>query len=183
MDLSKFKPSDWLKVGGGALFFIAGFLNWWEVDLPAGLGSVGANGWDYFWTTGIAWLLLVGVATVTIMQVLGKKLPLDLPWPLVVLGETALALLLVIIRFFSDGTGVDNTGLSRGIGAYLGIIAAIAAVVGAVMGFKESGGDLTALKDMNKLKAEFNFNKGGSGTLPPPASPPPPPPPAPPTPQ
>ena len=26
MDLSKFKPSDWMKVGGGLLFFIAFFL-------------------------------------------------------------------------------------------------------------------------------------------------------------
>lgn len=168
MDLSKFKPSDWLKVGGGAVFFIAGFMKWWKVDF-GDFGSAGATGWDYFFTTGIAWLLLVAVAAVTLMTVMGRKLPADLPWPLVMLAATLVGLLLVVIRFLSNGLGVDGSGFSRGIGAFLGMIGAIAAFAGALMGFKESGGDLNDLKDVNKLKAEFA--KGGDGTPPPPPIP------------
>jgi hypothetical protein len=168
MDLSKFKTSDWLKVGGGALFFSAGFMSWWKVDL-GDLGSVGANGWDYFFTTGIAWLLLVAVAVITVLRVMNIKVPADLPWPLVMLAATLVSLLLVLIRFLSDGVGIDGSGLSRGTGAFLGMIGAIAALAGAVMGFKESGGDFNDLKDVNKLKAEFA--KGGDDTPSPPPMP------------
>ena len=169
MDLSKFKTSDWLKVGGGALFFIAGFMKWWKIDLGS-LGSAGNNGWDYFFTTGIAWLLLVAVAVVTVLKVMNFKMPADLPWPLVILAATLVSLLLVLIRFLSDGTGVDGSGLSRGVGAFLGMIAAIAAFAGAIMGFREAGGDFNDLKDVNKLKAEFA--KGGDAPPPPPMVPP-----------
>ena len=57
---------------------------------------------------------------------------------------------------------------------------------GAFMGFKESGGELGDLTDMNKLKASFagSSNDGGESSPPPPPppgmTPPPPPPPPPP---
>lgn len=53
MDFSKFKTSDWLKVGGAAGFLIFGFFDWVTVDGPAGfgsLGSAGGNVFDFFWT-------------------------------------------------------------------------------------------------------------------------------------
>lgn len=87
-----------------------------------------------------------------------------------------LTLLLVIVRFISDGVGF-GVDLSRGIGNYLGTLATIAIVVGCVLGFKESGGDLNDLKDVNKLKKPFSGMGGGSTPPPPPGMVPPPPPP------
>lgn len=43
MDLSKFKTSDWLKVGGGAVFFIAGFLSWWTFEIEGFEGFEGST--------------------------------------------------------------------------------------------------------------------------------------------
>jgi hypothetical protein len=190
VDLSKFKTSDWLKVGGGAVFFIAGFLSWWtlEVDGFEGFGgaSEGATGLgDYFGTVGLAWLIYTAIAVLTVLSVLGVfKLPSNIPAPLAFLGASVLALLLVLLRFISDG--IDDGGLgevagidiSRGIGNYLGTLAAIVIVVGCVLGFKESGGDLNDLKDVNKLKSSFGGMTGGPGVPPPPPgmTPPPPPP-------
>ena len=193
VDLSKFKTSDWLKVGGGAVFFVAAFLTWWKVEFEGfeGFGGVseGATGLsDYVGTVGLAWLIFTAIAVLTVLAVLGKfSLPSNIPAPLVFLGASVFGLLLVLLRFLADGIDggdLDGTGISisRGIGAYLGFLAAIAVVVGCVLGFKESGGDLNDLKDVNKLKGSFGGMSRGS-TPPPPPTPasmtPPPPPPAP----
>jgi hypothetical protein len=182
--MNNFKTSDWLKVGGGGLFFIAGFLAWWKRD--SGFGDVSANIGDYFGTVGIAWLLLVAIAALTVLVKLDiVKLPSTIPMPLIMLGAAALAALLVLVRFLASGfdgrledLGVD---VGRGPGAFLGLIGAIAALAGCGLGFRESGGDLNDLKDLNKIKGAFNQGDGGGPTnLPPPPSsgsmPPPPPP-------
>ncbi|MCU1397858.1 MAG: hypothetical protein JWN62_967 [Acidimicrobiales bacterium] len=181
MDFSKFKPSDWLKVGGGAVMLIAFFLPWWSLDIP-GVGDAGSvSGSDYFFTGVVPWLLLIAVGVLTFLAATGKfTLPSTMPAPLIFLAASALAFLLVLIRFFSDGfdysgVGYDNY-ISRGAGLYLALLAAIAVLVGSFMGFKESGGDLNDLKNVNKLKGQFS---GGPGAPPPPPGmqPPPPPPP------
>lgn len=184
MDFSKFKTSDWLKVGGGGVMLIAYFLKWWKLDVE--FLSVGAKGSNYFFTGTVPWILLIAVAVLTALSVLGIfKLPSSIPAPLVFLGAAALSFLLVLIRFFSDGVdGLGGDGLSRGIGLYLALLATIAVLAGCVLGFKESGGDLNDLTDMNKLKSQFNTGGGSAGSVPPPPPPPPgsmtPPPPPPP---
>lgn len=184
MDLSKFKTSDWLKIGGGALMLIAYFLKWWKVEFFG--GSVGVSGSEYFFTGTLPWLLLLAIAVLTFLRAADiVKLPASFPLPLVVLGASALSFLLVLIRFFSDGVDSEfDDGISRGIGLYLALLAVIAVVAGAVLGFKESGGDLKALTDVNALKSQFNAGgpSAPTGAVPPPppptgATPPPPPPP------
>jgi hypothetical protein len=186
VDVSKFKTSDWLKVGGGAVFFIAGFLTWWKAEY-AGFQGDGATGLsDYFGTVGIAWLIFTAIAVLTVLAALDVfKLPTSLPAPLVFLGASVLALLLVLIRFLFDGVdtgGIDvgdfGIDISRGIGNWLGTLAAIAIVVGCVLGFKESGGDLNDLKDIDKIKSQF-AKPGDSGGPAGGGMPPPPPPPTP----
>jgi hypothetical protein len=187
MDFSKFKTSDWLKVGGGALMLIAFFLKWWKVDF---LGtSVGVSGSEFFFTGWVPWLLLVAIAVITVLTVQGiAKLPSSIPLPIAMLAASALSFLLVLIRFFSDGVdGEFDDGISRGIGLYLALIAVILVLVGSVLGFKESGGDLNDLTDVNKLKSQFNTGGGAPSSVPPPppptaSAPPPPPPPGPSTP-
>ena len=184
MDFSKFKPSDWLKAGGGVVMLIAYFLSWWSVDIP-GVGSGGSlSGSDYFLTGTVPWLLLIAIAVLTVLAVMDKfTLPSSIPGPLVFLGASALAFLLVLVRFFSDGLDYSGLGgfdnyITRGIGLYLALLATIAVLAGSFLGFKESGGNINDLKDINKLKGSF----GGPGGAPPPPpgmQPPPPPPPPP----
>ncbi len=184
VDFSKFKTSDWLKAGGGLVFFIAGFLSWWSVTVSGFTGFGGADVsygglGEYFGSVGIAWIIFTAIAALTVLAVLGIfTLPSSIPAPIAFLGASALGFLLVLYRFFADGlpySGDPGPGVdvSRGIGAYLGLIAAIVVVVGCVMGFQESGGNLNDLKDMNKMKAQF----GGPGAPPPPTGMNPPPPP------
>jgi hypothetical protein len=183
VDFSKFKTSDWLVVGGGAGMLIFGlFLDWAKVG-----GASGNNAFDYFFTGGIAWLLIVGAAVVTFLLVAGVMKAGSLPWPLIILGATGLGALLMLLRLIlgggEEGAGGFTVDLDRAAGMYLSFIAAIVAAVGGVMRFKESGGDLSDLKDINKIKE--SFSTGGdspSGGMappppPPPAAPPPPPPP------
>ena len=160
---------------------IAYFLAWWTVDIP-GIGSAGSvSGSDYFFTGTLPWLILVAIGVLTVLAALDIfKLPSSLPAPLIFLGASALAFLLVLYRFFFDGFDYGGFGnyddyVSRGAGLFLALIAAIAVVVGSFLGFKESGGNLNDLKDVNKIKGQFG---SGAGSPPPPPggySPPPPP--------
>ncbi|MEX1105755.1 MAG: hypothetical protein WEB78_06115 [Ilumatobacteraceae bacterium] len=187
MDVSKFKTTDWLKVGGGAVFFIAGFLTWWKAEL-AGFTSNRLTGvGDYFGTVGLAWLIFTAIAVLTVLSVLDRfKLPGTLPVPLVFLVASAVGLLLVLTRFLFDGVdtgGVDvgdfGIDISRGIGNWLGTAAAIVVVVGCVLSFTESGGDLNDLKDIDKIKSQFGGSGGETSPRPPAGGMPPPPPPPP----
>lgn len=192
VDISKFKTSDWLKIGGALGFFIFGFLHWTTVSGPGGIGSAsGNNVFDFFWTGTLPWLLVLATGVLTFLMVAGVMKKGGLPWPLIFLAATALATLLILIRLLFNPLGNEKDAIEafggsvgRGIGLWLSAISVIVAFVGAIMGFRESGGDFADLKDMNKLKASFQ-GAGASADAPPPpppppgmAPPPPPPPPA-----
>ncbi len=192
MDLSKFKISDWLKVGGGAGFLIFGFFSWVKISGPGGFGGAsGGNVFDFFFTGIIPWILIIGTAVITVLLVTGKMKAGSLPWPLIMLVATALGALLLILRLLinpldgKDFIEASGGSVGRGIGMILSTIAGITAAVGAFLGFQESGGDLNDFKDMNKLKSSFGGGQGagpGGGSTPPPPPPgmtPPPPPPPP----
>lgn len=174
MDVSKFKRSDWLKIGGGAGFFIFGLFDWASYG-----GSTDGNAFD--WTRGwISWFLFVGIAVITVLLASGS-LKSTLPWPLILLAAGGFGMLLMLLLMLTgpDKSGVD---LDRAFGLWMSFFSAIASFAGCVMGFRESGGDFADLKDMDKLKAAFSHGKGDATPPPPPsASAPPPPPPAPPT--
>lgn len=186
MDLGKFTTSDRLKVGGAAAFFVFSLFTWVKVS-AGGFGSSGGNAFDFFWTGVVPWLLIVGVGVVSVLLAIGTIKPGTTPWPLILLGASGLAALLVVIRLLFNpikgADAIEATGIveiSRGFGLYLSTIAALAVAAGAAMAFKESGGDLNDLTDVDKLKVAFN--QGGSTPPPPPAPPgsmPPPPPPMP----
>ncbi|MFN8021799.1 MAG: hypothetical protein U0Q03_09760 [Acidimicrobiales bacterium] len=201
MDFSKFKTSDWLKIGGALGFLIFGFLHWTKVS-GFGVTSSGNNVFSFFFTGTIPWLLIMAVGVVSFLLVQGTLKKDMLPWPLVLLLASALAVLLLLIRLLFnpiDDGGFDfgdvGVDVGRGIGLYLSFIAGAVVLVGAFLGFKESGGDINDLKDVNKIKSQFNTGGGpsapgmtpppppGFGAVPPPpppaAAPPPPPPPAP----
>ncbi len=187
MDFSKFKTSDWLKVGGAGVFFIFGFLNWVSIE-GGGVEYDSGNVFDFFWTGILPWLLVLGTGVLTVLMISGTMKQGSLPWPLIFLLATALASLLMLIRLIFNP--LENKDLaeslgfevSRGIGLYVSTLGTLAACVGAFLGFQESGGNLSDLTDMDKMKGQFGGSAGG-GTPPPPpppgmTPPPPPPPPA-----
>jgi hypothetical protein len=164
VDFSKFKVHDWLMIGGGLAMFILGMaLDWTSVD--TGIGTVTLDGpFDYFFTGGIAWILIVAVGVLALLNVLGK-LPPTQPWPLILLGASGLAAVLMILRILLGG----RESADRGLGMYGAVIWTGVALAGAIMNFTASGGNLNDLKDMDKLKASF---AKGDSEIPPPPPPP-----------
>ena len=170
MDFSKFKIHDWLMVAGGAAMLILGMaLDW------SSFGGVSGDGpFDYFFTGGIAWLLVVAVGVLAFLHA-GGKLPTTQPWALIFLAASGLAMILMILRILLGGRDVGGGfEVDRGTGMYLAVVWTALSLAGAVMNFTASGGNLNDLKDMDKLKASFGSKSDGE-------MPPPPPPPTPPT--
>lgn len=163
MNLSDFKVQDWLMIGGGAAMLIFGFaLNWTTID--TGFGSVSGDGpFDYFFTGGIAWLLVVTVGILAGLSVVGR-LPEEQPWAVIFLGASGLATLLMLLRIVM-GARFDQA--DRGIGMYGAVVWSLISLAGAVMNFQAAGGNFSDLTDINKLK-------GLSGSDAPPPPPPPP---------
>ena len=176
MDFSKFKTPDWLMIGGGAAMLILGFtLDWTTVD--TGFGSASGDGpFDYFFTGGLAWLLVIAVGALAAANAMGK-LPPSQPWPLILLAGAGLATILMLLRLI---LGARFDFADRGIGMYGAFVFAAVALAGAYLNFQAAGGDIKDLTDVDKLKASFSKGDATKGDDMPP--PPPPPPPAPPTP-
>jgi hypothetical protein len=164
VDVSKFKTSDWLKVGGAVGFFIFGFFDWISVSATArGFGTFAVSGGNVFsftFTGVIPWLLVLATGVLTVLLVLGVMKPSGLPWPLIFLAATGLAALLLLIRLIfnpiSGSDEVPGVDIGRGIGMILSVLSGLVAFAGAFLGFKESGGTLADLTDPNKLKGAFS---------------------------
>jgi hypothetical protein len=170
VDLSKFKVGDWLLVAGGAVMLIFGFaLDWVTADTILGEVS-GGNAFDFFFTGGVAYLLVVAAGVVTFLLAGGFIKADQVPWPLVMLGATGLATLLMLLRLLL-GSGHD--GIDRGSGMFIAFLAAAVALAGAVLNFTSAGGTLKDLTDFDKLKRAFGAPEAGR-TAPPPPPPPPP---------
>jgi len=148
-------------------------LDWTSVSI-AGFSTSGDGPFNYFFTGGIAWILVVGVGVLALLNQLGK-LPPTQPWPLIFLGASGLAAILMVLRIL---LGARFDGADRGIGMYGAVVWTGISLAGAIMNFTASGGTVNDLKDMNRLKASFGRPAGGMPPPPPPPSPPPPPPPA-----
>lgn len=176
MDFSKFKTSDWLMVGGGAAMLILGFVLPWSTVSFGGFSESGDSPFNYFFTGGIAWLLTVAVGVLAFLRVTGK-LPENQPWTLIFVIASGLATLLMIIRLALGGR---EDFIDRGIGMYLAFVWAAITLAGAFLNFQASGGELSDLTNMDKMKA--SFDKSGSTTAATTTDdaemPPPPPPPA-----
>jgi hypothetical protein len=173
MDFSKLKTPDWLMIGGGIAMLILGFvLDWTTVD--TGFGSASGDGpFNYFFTGGLAWLLVVAVGALALANAMGK-LPPSQPWPLILIGAAGLATILMLLRLI---LGARFDFADRGIGMYGAFVWSAISLVGAYLNFQASGGNLKDLTDVDKLKSSFAKEGGGDD-----AAPPPPPPPAPPAP-
>jgi len=156
MDFSKFKTSDWLKVGGALGFLVFGiFFHWAKVEFM-GVSETGNNVFSYPFRGIISLILVVMVGAVTFLKTRGTTVG-KVQWPLVSVLATGIAtvLMLLLIIMGPDESGFD---LKPAIGLYLSFIATVVTLAGSFMAFKESGGNINDLKDINKLKGGFGGN-------------------------
>ena len=73
----------------------------------------------------------------------------------------------MVIRLIIGGD-TDGVELDRAAGMYVAFLASAGALAGAVLNFRESGGDLTDLTDLDKLKSSFNSTDRRQPPPPPP---------------
>ena len=157
-DLTKVTALSWVVVGAGLLAYISSFLPWYRADISV-LGierSATANAWN----AGIgAWLpvvLLVVAGVVVLASATGVQLPTS--QSLITLVLSTLAVISILLRWmtFPDATGqntldmdnIDVEGLfavssGAGVGLYVGLIAAIAAVVASLLTSRAAGTTLS----------------------------------------
>jgi hypothetical protein len=172
MDISNFKTSDWLIIGGGLGTFVFGFFSWVTVS-GFGFSSAGGNAFDFFWTGTIPWILVIASAVITVLLSLEVLKAEQAPWPLIILGATSLAALLLIIRVIFnpiEGRGfIEAAGgsVGRGAGMYLSALAGIVAAAGGYIAFTESGGNLGELG--KSLQSKTAGASSESAPPPPPA--------------
>src|SRR5919106_2297705 len=142
MDFGKFKTADWLVIVGGAMVFVAGFLDWFDA------GPLSPNAFDFTFTGLIPWLLLVAAAVLAFL-VAGEVITSGAtPWPVVLLGLTALGAVLVLVRLVIgadlgdvvDLAGMPDQSLSRAGGLWVAAIGACIAAAGGVMKVQSSAG-------------------------------------------
>jgi hypothetical protein len=146
--LKALKVNDWLVVAGGLIVLVFALFRWftWKIDVGGVRGDGKSNAFDYFFTGFVPWLLIVGAAVVTVLLATEALNRGKLPWELILLGATALGLLLIIIRLIvSDDPNISGTDVdvdvSRGIGIWMSALGALVAFVGAFIGFRNTGLD------------------------------------------
>lgn len=153
MDFSKFKTTDWMKVGGAAVFLIAGiFLDWAKFEF-LGVSTSGNHVFNYPFRGLISMVLVVGIGVVTLLGLQGKSVG-KIKWPLISVLATGIAtvLMLLLVILGPDDSGVD---LKPAIGLWLALIATLVSLAGSVMSFTAGGGNLKDLTDVNKIKDGF----------------------------
>jgi hypothetical protein len=134
-DPKKVTTLDWVVIVVGGLAFINSFLPWYKVDF--GFTSVSASAWDAGFAAWFSMLLLLAAGVIVFIATLGTQM--SIPVPLTALAASALATLLVLLRWATEN---DFTS----IGLYLGLILAIVGTAAAFMSFRASGGNFNQIR-------------------------------------
>jgi hypothetical protein len=155
---ARVRTLDWVVIGAGLLAWGSSFLPWYTAT--ANISVLGINrsfgpvSWDAWHAGFSAWcsvLLLLVAGVVTLASTLGG-LRLAASRSLITLGVSVLALVALLLRWvtFPDvGGGLDDVDLGSafamsggngaGVGLYLGLVAAIAAVLASSLTFRPAG--------------------------------------------
>ena len=140
---------DWVVVGAGLLAWGSSFLPWYTANFSI-LGinrSVSVDAWHAGLGAYLSVLLLVVASALVLVRTVGG---LTASWSLITLMVSVLALVTLVLRWvtFTDASGgphglgeLDDVDLGStfavssgaGVGLYLGLIAAIAAVVASLL--------------------------------------------------
>ena len=132
MDLSNFRPGDWLIIAGGAVMMIFGLTLKW-----ASFGDIKRyTAFDYFLTGGIAWLLLVAAGVITFVLASGLIPAEGRRWNLVLLIMTGAATGLMLLRLILGAGEQGDQNLDRANGMYIAFLAAAVAFGGAISNYR-----------------------------------------------
>jgi hypothetical protein len=158
-DTAKITGLDWVVIGAGLLAYISSYLPWYQASVSV-LGITRPIRRDDAWNAHFgAWfsvLLLVVVAGLVLASTLGGRLRLPTSRPLITLVLSVLAFVTIVLRWvtFPDASGglggrlgelgdfdpgsAFTVSSGAGSGLYLGLIAAIAAVVASWFTFRRT---------------------------------------------
>jgi hypothetical protein len=168
MDVSRLNTGEKLAgVAGIALLLIMFIFDWFTVDVGGGFAdiSVGGNAWETMELIRFV-ILLAAISGIALAIVAANQSQVDLPIALsaITAGLGILALVLIAFRIISPpdgGAGDFGVDIGRGIGVFLGLIAAGGVAAGGWMAMQEEGASFT--------------DRPSGGTAPPPPPPPAPP--------
>jgi hypothetical protein len=173
LDVSKFRVGDWVLVVAGAVMLILGLALHWATIHANGITYPGTrNAFDYPVTGGLAWLFTVAPGVVTFLLATRLVPPGRAPWTRLMVGSTALATLLMLLRLILGGGADQRIGnqvvsLGRGLGMYVALLAAIGALVGALLNLRAEDDSLQEI--YADIRARFRPEEpGGDSALPPP---------------
>jgi membrane protease YdiL (CAAX protease family) len=178
LDVSKFRVGDWVVVAAGATMLVLGLAVPWAGVTYRGVDLGGArNAFDYPWTGGLAWLLVVAAGVVTFLRAARLVDTGGVPWSRLVVLGTALAVVLLVVRIVLGPGDDSRADLARGPGMVVALLAAIGALVGAVMDHRAEGAPTS---DLWSFGSRRTVAPGRAPDLPPPTTvredmPPPPP--------
>jgi hypothetical protein len=186
MDVSRFRVGDWVLVAAGVVMLVLGLaVHWATIDADGRSYGGARNAFDYFFTGGLAWLLVVAAGVITFLLAARTIQRGSTPWTRLTLGAAALATLLMLIRVIIGGgadqrIGNQDVTLGRGAGMFIALIAAIAALVGALLNLREEGDSVSAIFASFSKSRPHGDGEGDASPLPPPTGevprePPPPP--------
>lgn len=171
MDVSKFRVGDWVLVVAGAIMLILGLALHWATIHADGVSYGGTrNAFDYPLTGGLAWLLTVAPGVVAFLLAARLVPPGRTPWTRLMVGSTALATLLMVLRLLLGG-GADQrivnqvVSLGRGIGMYVALLAAIGGLVGALLNLRAEEDSLHDI--YGDIRARFSDEEAECSVPPP----------------
>jgi hypothetical protein len=164
-------------VAAGVVMLVLGLaVHWATIDANGRSFGGARNAFDYFFTGGVAWLLVVAAGVITFLLAVRTIQRGSTPWTRLILGAATLATLLMLLRVILGGgadqrIGNQDVTLGRGAGMFIALVAAIAALVGALLNLREEGDSVSAIfssfsKPRPKDNAEERDN--GGNPLPPP---------------
>jgi hypothetical protein len=117
--------ATWISAGGSIILFISVFFSWYKVS--GGGFSASINGWDAVTTAKLVALLALVALVALVIEMFVPTVTLPLPASLIVIGASALAFLLVLLKMVSHPGG-SGVGLAWGI--FVALIAAAVATYG-----------------------------------------------------
>ena len=152
-DFAAVPRSVWISAGGALVLLLSVFFSWYtataSVSVPGGATvsrSASGSGWESGDGAKLVFLLALVILVIWAIDLFADNLTLPFPASMVALLLGAVALLVVVIKFFSKPGGGDvssfggtlHFSVSVAWGLYVAVLASIAVVVGAYLHMNET---------------------------------------------
>jgi hypothetical protein len=156
-DPKKVTTLEWVVIGAGGLAFIDSFLPWYTASVSfSGISRSSSTGaWGAGFAAWFSVLLLLAAGGLVLATAMGVEMKLPVPWPVITLGLSALAFVLILLRWLTcpnvdSGLGGLGEGFKAssgaGFGLFIGLICAVAVGVASFLTFRAAGGDFRQLR-------------------------------------